>query len=161
MGEAFEASRVAEVTDANVHWSSTLQVQQTKSKPRKQNSKWANWNEKKKKIIGIEIEIEIWDRRGRIFDLIGIGIANEEHLERIAEHDSSVIPLVDARLHDLHVFLPHCHLLSFALGHAKNPNAFFFWLAGVGRWWMMIALFCSLRSKFELGSVLPDIGIFR
>lgn len=76
--------------------------------------------------------IEICDRRG-IFDLIGVGIANEEHLERVAEHDSSVIPLVDARLHDLHVFLPHCHLLSFALGHAKNPNAFFFWLAGVGR----------------------------
>lgn len=54
--------------------------------------------------------IEICDRRG-IFDLIGVGIANEEHLERVAEHDSSVIPLVDARLHDLHVFLPHCHLL--------------------------------------------------
>lgn len=44
-------------------------------------------------------------------NLIGIGIANEEHLEAVAKNDPSVIPLVDASLHNLCVFLSHSHFL--------------------------------------------------
>jgi len=89
-------------------------------------SERVNWYGKKKESDPIGIRIKIEDE----VDLIGNGVANEEHLERVAKHDSSVIPLVDASLHDFHVVL-HSHLLPRS---DYNPNSFLFWLGGDGRW---------------------------